>query len=87
MVTAVMKSQQIFNRMQVLTFIPQNTDALFLRRFSPPATPHLRIVRREDHLEFLRVSRQLGASEGWVYATLGACALSGVIAAFARATM
>ena len=82
-----MKSQPSFKRMHVLSFIPHNTDSLFLRPFSPPAIPHLRIVRKEDHLEFLRVSRQLAAGDGWAYAALGACAVSGIIAAVARATM
>ena len=72
--------------MQILTFIPQSTDALFLRRFSPPAGPQLRIVRRQDNLEFLKVSREVTACEGLAYAALGACALSGIVAAFARAT-
>jgi hypothetical protein len=82
-----MKPQQNLNRMQVLTFIPQNTDALFARRFSPHVAPQLRIVRREDNLEFLRVSRQVGGGEGWAYAALGACALTATIAAFVRASM
>jgi hypothetical protein len=73
--------------MQLLTFIPQTTDGFFVRRFTPPATLQLRIVLREDHLEFLKVSKQTGAGEGWVYAALGACALSTIVAAFARATM
>jgi hypothetical protein len=80
-----MKSQQNFTQVQAaLTLLPENTDLFFSRRFSRPAAPDLRIVRTENHLEFLRVSKQVAASESWAYAVLGACAVPAVIEAFLR---
>ena len=80
-----MKPQQNFTRIEVaITLLPENTDLFFGRSFSGRPAPNLRIVRAENNLEFLRVSKQLAASESWVYAVLGGCALSAIIAAFLR---
>jgi len=73
--------------MQILTFIPQKTDVLVRQRISLITGPQLRIVRREHNLQFLRTSQKVGAAEGLAYAALGACALSGIVAAFARAAL
>jgi len=83
-----MKPQENFARAQVaLSLGAGQTKVLFGRSCNTRPTSHIRIVRSDAHLEFLRVSREEGTAEGWAYAALGACALPAIIAAFARATM
>jgi len=83
-----MKQPENFTRAQAaLTLRAGHTEVLFDRRFNTRQTPHIRIVRNDANLEFLRVSREVGTAEGWAYAALGACALPAIVAAFVRATM